>query len=96
MHSYEQITILKPQLSDKEIAEFVAKTKECVTGNGGEVISEEAMGRKKLAHPIHHTRDGYYSYLKYKCSDEALAALRYQNRINENILRSIIFKSPEK
>lgn len=95
MHSYEQITILKPQLSDKEIAEFVTKTKEYITGNGGEVVSEESYGRKKLSHPIHHVRDGYYSYLKYKCSTAVLSDVRRQSKLNENVLRSIVFQSSD-
>lgn len=93
MHSYEQITILKPQLSDKEIAEFVTKTKEFITSNGGEVVSEESYGRKKLSHAINHVRDGYYSYLKYKCSSEVLNNVRRQSKLNENVMRSIVFQS---
>ncbi|MDD4004862.1 MAG: 30S ribosomal protein S6 [Elusimicrobiaceae bacterium] len=93
MHSYEQITILKPQLSDKEIAEFVTKAKEYITSNGGEVVSEESYGRKKLSHPIKHVRDGYYSYLKYKCTFAVLNDIRRMSRLNENVMRSIVFQS---
>ena len=41
MRTYETVTIVKPQLSDTEVAAFVTNAKELVAKNGGEVISEE-------------------------------------------------------
>jgi len=88
--------ILKPQLSDAEIAEFVDKTKKYITHEGGEIVSEEKMGRRKLAHEINHIRDGFYAYMKFKSEPKLLASLNQQLRVNESVLRSMAIKNDEK
>ena len=51
MRTYETVTIVKPQLSDGEVAEFFTKVKEFVAKNGGEVTSEEKLGRRRRPEP---------------------------------------------
>jgi len=45
MKTYEIVTILKPQLTDGEVAAFVEKAKAFISSSGGEVVSEEKLGR---------------------------------------------------
>ena len=60
MKTYESVIIVKPQLSDGEVGEFVVKAKDLITKNGGEVVSEERLGRRKFTHEVNHVRDGFY------------------------------------
>ncbi|MDD2773482.1 MAG: 30S ribosomal protein S6 [Elusimicrobiales bacterium] len=96
MRIYELTVIVKPQLSDAEIAEFVAKTKKQISAEGGEVVSEEKQGRRKLAHPIGHVRDGYYLLLRFKSSTQLMDKLCQQMRVNDNVLRFLNIRSEEK
>jgi len=96
MHIYEMILIIKPQLSDPEVGEFVEKTKKYVGTEGGEMVSEEKMGRKKLAHPIGRAREGFYVYLKFKSPAKLVAKLSQQMRVSEAVLRATIMRSMEK
>ena len=66
MRTYETVTIVKPQLSDTEVATFVTNVKELVAKHGGEVTSEEKLGRRKFKHAVNHVRDGLYIYLNLK------------------------------
>ncbi|MCX5783042.1 MAG: 30S ribosomal protein S6 [Elusimicrobia bacterium] len=96
MRTYEMVLILKPQLSDAEIAEFTDKTKKLISASGGEVVSEEKLGRRKLSHPIKHVRDGFYVYTKFKSDAQPLEKLNQQIKVNESVMRVMVMKAREK
>ncbi|MEK7858785.1 MAG: 30S ribosomal protein S6 [Elusimicrobiota bacterium] len=89
MEIYETVLILKPVLSDPEVVEFVEKTKATITGDGGEIVSHEIWGRRKLTHLIGKAREGVYTYFKYKANPPLLKKLSHNFSIAENILRNM-------
>ena len=95
MRTYETVTIVKPQLSDTEVAAFVTTIKELVAKNGGEVTSEEKLGRRKFTHDINHVRDGFYLYLKFKAQPEFVKVWEETMKLNEQVLRSMVMLAAE-
>lgn len=89
MRTYESVIIVKPQLSDGEVGEFVSKAKELVAKHNGEVISEEKLGRRKFTHEINHVRDGFYLYLKFKAEPKFVKIFEDALKLNEKVLRSM-------
>ena len=89
MRTYESVIIVKPQLSDGEVGEFVTKVKDLITKNGGEVTSEEKLGRRKFTHEINHVRDGFYLYLKFKANAAFVKTLDNSLKLNNNVLRAM-------
>ena len=89
MKTYESVIIVKPQLADGEVGEFVTKVKDLITKNGGEVTSEEKLGRRKFTHEINHVRDGFYLYLKFKAEPKFVKTLEETLKLNDNVLRSM-------
>ena len=95
MRTYETVTIVKPQLSDTEVAAFVTTVKELVAKNGGEVTSEEKLGRRKFTHEINHVRDGFYLYLKFKAQPEFVKVWEETMKLDEKVLRSMVMLANE-
>ena len=95
MKTYESVIIVKPQLSDGEVGEFVNKVKTLITNKGGEVISEEKLGRRKFTHEVNHARDGFYLYLKFKAQATFIKELEGALKLNENVLRSMTMLAVE-
>ena len=89
MRTYESVIIVKPQLSDAEVGQFVAQVKDLITKNGGEVTSEEKLGRRKFTHEINHVRDGFYLYLKFKAEASFVKTLENALKLNTNVLRAM-------
>lgn len=89
MPIYETVVVVQPKLSDAEVAEFAEKTKKSITKDGGEIVGEDKWGRRKLAYPIKHNREGYYLYFKYSAPGTLVPRLNSQWRISENILRTL-------
>ena len=89
MKTYESVIIVKPQLSDGEVGQFVTQVKDLITKNGGEVTSEEKLGRRKFTHEINHVRDGFYLYLKFKAEANFVKTLETTLKLNTNVLRAM-------
>jgi small subunit ribosomal protein S6 len=96
MRIYELTIILKPQLPDSEIAEFVDKAKKQVVADGGEVLVEEKQGRRKLYHEINHNRDGFYVFLRFKATTPMVEKYTAALRVNDAVLRFMSIRSEEK
>ena len=86
---YETIIILKPTLTDSEVAEAVEKTKQTIVSGGGEVLSQEVWGRRKLTHMIGKSREGVYAYLKHRSSAQTLNKINHDFAITEKVIRNM-------
>ncbi len=95
MKTYETVTIVKPQLSDSEVAAFVDSTKEFICKTGGEVVSEEKLGRRRFSHDIAKNREGFYLYLKFKANADFNKTWAKTMKLNQNVLRSVVMKAVE-
>jgi ribosomal protein S6 len=95
MKTYETVLIVKPQLTDGEVAAFVDKAKAFITSSNGEVVSEEKLGRRRFSHDIVKNREGFYLYLKFKAEPSFIKTWNDNVKINQNILRSLVVKSVE-
>ncbi|MCL2887796.1 MAG: 30S ribosomal protein S6 [Elusimicrobia bacterium] len=95
MRTYETVTIVKPQLSDGEVVELINSVKEFINKAGGEIVSEEKLGRRKFSHEIDHVRDGFYVYVKFRAEPAFIKTWDEMAKLNENILRSIVMLSVE-
>ncbi|MBI5243564.1 MAG: 30S ribosomal protein S6 [Elusimicrobia bacterium] len=89
MHIYETVVVVQPKLSDTEVVDFIDKTKKVITKGGGEILSEDRWGRRKLAYPIKHVREGFYFYLKFQAPGALVQKMSAQFRIADDILRSM-------
>ena len=95
MKTYESVTIVKPQLTDNEVAAFVEKTKAFITSSNGEVLSEEKLGRRRFSHEINKNREGFYLYLKFKAEPTIVKTWNNNMKLNANVLRSIVMVAIE-
>jgi len=95
MKTYETVTIIKPQLTDGEVAVFVDKAKAFIASSGGEIVSEEKLGRRRFSHDIVKNREGFYLYLKFKAEAPFIKAWNDNVKLNVNVLRSLVVKSVE-
>ncbi|MDD5656007.1 MAG: 30S ribosomal protein S6 [Elusimicrobia bacterium] len=96
MRTYETVLILKPVMSDPEVAELVEKAKQVISGDGGEVVNNEIWGRRKLTHLIGKAREGVYAYLKYRANPPLLKKLRHNFSVSGEILRDMTVVASER
>ncbi|NPA54002.1 MAG: 30S ribosomal protein S6 [Aquificae bacterium] len=93
MRHYELVFVLKPTLTEEEMASKVEQIKNLITSNSGEIYNEEKWGRRTLAYPIQHFNNGYYFILNFKTDNSELPGkLEYNLRLDEDVIRFLNFK----
>lgn len=91
MKKYEGLFILKPNLSDEEYGKLTAAVVEVITKNGGKVDGKEELGTKDLAYPIKKEKKGRYFLVYFTADTQSITAMERIYKINELILRVVIF-----
>lgn len=96
MPIYETVLILKPALSDAEVTEIVDKTKQMISSDAGEILTQEIWGRRKLTHMIGKAREGVYAYLKFKSASGLLKKMGHAFSVNDNVIRHMTVMSQDR
>jgi len=84
---YETVFILTPVLSDQQTKDAVAKFKNLIAEQGGQVYYEEEWGLRKLAYPIQKKKTGFYYLLEFKAEPTFLAKLETEYKRDEQVIR---------
>ena len=87
--NYEALYILKPDLTEEQIAAQVERFKSVVEANG--TVSEvNEWGKRRLAYPIQDLMEGYYVLMTFTAAAAVPAELDRIFRISDNGMRSRI------
>ena len=93
MRHYELVFVLKPTMTEEEMASKVEQIQNLITPNDGEIYNFEKWGRRELAYPIQKFNTGYYYILNFKTENSELPQkLEYNLRLDEDIIRFLNFK----
>ena len=96
MRHYENLVIVKPTLTQEELAQELKAVEEVITENGGEIAATDAMGMRRLAYPIQKNERGFYYVVYYTVAPSAINEIERKFRINENLLRFMTVKYESK
>ncbi|MEG6571607.1 30S ribosomal protein S6 [[Clostridium] cellulosi] len=86
---YETVIILKPSLSEEEIAAQVEKYKNLIAEHGT-VENVDEWGKRKLAYEIDDETDGYYVQYNYTAPTDFPAEFDRLLNISDVVMRSLI------
>ncbi|PIE57641.1 MAG: 30S ribosomal protein S6 [Desulfobulbus propionicus] len=92
MRHYETIYILRPNLGEAQFNEIIERTNALITNEGGEILSLERWGLKKLAYEIKKEGQGYYVYVNYTAPGTIIKELERIFRIDDRLLRFLTVK----
>ena len=95
MRDYELIVIVSPEVPEEELPSHLDKISEFITNKGGSVTEVERWGKRKLAYPISHFREGNYVLTRFKLEPGTTAELEANLRISERILRHLLVRLGE-
>jgi len=92
MNCYETLFVVKPTLTEEEIAAQIAKVKDVLAKVEAELVATDDMGMRKLAYPVEKNNRGYYTVLYYKANGEAIAEIERNLKINEEVIKFLTVK----
>lgn len=93
---YELGFILKPEVNEEQTRTIMERLEQIVTTHGGQVMRINPVGRRRLAYPIQHHRDGSYVFIDMILTPETVSELDRTLKVSEEVLRHLIIKRDPK
>ena len=82
MEKYELLYIIAAKYTDAEIESLMEKIKGMIASAGGTVSEMHNLGRRKLAYPISHVRNGNYVLVYFEAEPSTVAKLNEMLRLS--------------
>ena len=93
MNTYESVFIVRPSLSDEEVAKLMDRIKDLIGKKGGSVLKAENWGKKKLAYEIGREKRGTYLLFLLKGDGALVKELEHFSRVDDALIRFLTVKS---
>jgi len=87
---YELGIVLAPETPDEQARAIVERITNAVTAQGGVVVRINAWGRRRLAYPIEHYRDGLYYFFDLQLPPTSVVEIERLIGVNEDIIRHLM------
>lgn len=95
MPKYELMYILSSAVSDNDVPAVVSEVDKYLSSQGASLLSQETLGKKKLAYPIKKTRNGFYVVQTFNMEPRKLQELDNKLRSIESIIRYLVVNIDE-
>ncbi len=93
---YEIMIILRPDLSDEQIDQFVERIVGEIESEKGEVIWKEKWGKRQLTYEIKKLTEGYYLLFQAQVENAVIRETDRKMKIDDNVLKFLIVSIDEK
>jgi len=93
---YELAFILNPEVSEEETRTLLDRLEQVVTTYGGQIVKVNQWGRRRLAYPIEHHRDGFYVFIDMILTPETVIELERTMSVSETVIRHMLKKRDAK
>ena len=87
---YELGFILNPEVSEEQTGAILERIEKIVKNYDGQVVKVNQWGRRRLAYPIEHHRDGYYVFIDMILTPETVLELDRTLKVSEEVMRHIV------
>jgi small subunit ribosomal protein S6 len=93
---YELGFILNPEVSEEQTRAILERIEQIVSKHDGQVVKVNQWGRRRLAYPIQHHRDGYYAFIDMILTPETVLELDRTLKVSEEVIRHLITRRDPK
>jgi small subunit ribosomal protein S6 len=90
MRRYELMLVLRPDLADDKVQASLERTARAIAAGGGQIVKQAPWGRRRLAYPIDHHREGSYYVILFESPATGILELERGLLISEEVLRHLI------
>ena len=84
---YELGFILNPEVSEEQTRAILNRVEQIVASHDGQIVRVQQWGRRRLAYPIEHHRDGFYIFIDMILTPETVSELERTLKVSEIVLR---------
>jgi len=87
---YELGFILTPEVNEEQTRTILERIEQIAVNYGGQVVRVNQWGRRRLAYPIEHHRDGFYVFIDMILTPETVSELDRTPKVTEEVIRHLI------
>jgi small subunit ribosomal protein S6 len=95
MNLYEVLYILKPELDEETTSTTIEKFSTLINNNGGEVVSVDKWGKRRLAYEIDDRREGIYTLVNFNGVGATAKELERVFKITDGVLRYLVTRKED-
>ncbi len=92
MRTYELVVIFRPELDEEGLDGLVSTFREVIVGSGGEPVTLEHMGRRRLAYPIQKLTEGHYVLMYANLDQTSMSELERRLKLSDDVLRYLLIR----
>lgn len=92
MRPYELMYLVQPGVDEERLGAIAERIRTAITTAGGKVDKHNVMGRRRLAYPIEHHRDGVYALVDFHLDPAQAREIERTVKLQEDILRHLIVR----
>jgi len=93
---YELGFILSPEVNEEQTRTIQERIEHIVSNYGGQIMRVNQWGRRRLAYPINHHRDGIYVFIDMILTPETVSELDRTLKVSEEVMRHLITRRDPK
>jgi len=87
---YELGFILNPEVNEEQTRSILERIEQIVKNYDGQVVKVNQWGRRRLAYPIEHHRDGNYVFIDMILTPETVFELDRTLKVSEEVMRHLV------
>ena len=93
--TYEQMFIVRPDMTEEDQDKLISTLDHAVTSSGGLVKSVEKMGKRRLAYTVRKFHDGLFILLTFEGSGGLVHELERRLRVTEPVIKFLTVRTDE-
>src|SRR5690349_13030253 len=95
MRIYEELFIVKPDVPEEEVDQFIEQMKTVVTSAGGSVDKVDKWGERRLAYRVDKYREGAYVLFQFSSGPETVKEFERRLRVADLVIKFITVRIDE-
>ena len=92
MREYELVMLLHPDADEERIGGVMERVRTIAADHGGEVVSEDPWGKRKLAYKIGDYTEATYHLANLRMEGDGTRVLDRSLQLNEAVLRHLLIR----
>jgi small subunit ribosomal protein S6 len=96
MRIYEELFILRPDVTEEQVDAYIEQMKALIIGSKGTVDKVEKWGVRKLAYRVEKRTEGFYILIQFTTADTALAKeIERRMRVTDFVMKWVTVRIDE-
>lgn len=96
MRIYEELFIVRPDVTEEEIDAYIEQVKQVITTGGGTIDKVDKWGVRKLAYRVNKRAEGYYVLVQFQAGPSSVKEVERRMRVTDMVMKWITVRIDEK